>query len=206
MAKKVKKDIKLGKVKLDPAVYLNEKNMKVPGQVPYYITVEAVLQKEKKLKLTLQRLRIQLQDDSPLDVCYADVILKLIGLPEEMDMPKGLNWDPYFNDYTGMVYGDLDIEKTLAKWAKNTKKFKISYEAKQNKELVLNFLAREAELYQAVKALGATDQGPYSELISDWNLAYAVLGQHEHEELNQRLMEVVEQGGDSKKLVKDFVK
>lgn len=199
------KSIKLGKIKLDPEIYLNEKNHVIPGQVPYYITVEAILQKEKKLKLTLKRLHIQLQDDSPLDVCYADVIMKLIGIPEEADMPKGLNWDPYYNDYTGMVYGDQDIEKTLAKWAKQLKTIKVTYNPKQHKDLILRFLARESELFQAVRALGVSDSGPFGELISDWNLAYAVLGQAESDDLSQRLMDVVEHGGDSKKLIKDFV-
>lgn len=193
-------------IKLDPKVYLNEKNHKVTGQVPYYLTVEAILQKEKKLKLTLKRLKIQIQDDSPLDICYADVIMKLIGLPEECDMPKGLNWDPYYNDYTGMIYGDQDIDKTLSKWAKQLKDIQITYNPKKHKDLILRFLARESELFQAVKALGATGKGPFNELISDWNLAYAVLGQSEGDDLNNRLMEVVESGADSKQLVKDFVK
>jgi hypothetical protein len=204
MAKKSKKST--GKIKLSTKVYLNEKNHRLPAQVPYYLTVESVLQKEKKLKLTLNRLKIELKDDSPLDVSYADIIMKLIGLPPEADMPPGLNWDPYYDDYTGMVYGELDIEKTLAKWAKQLKTIKTPYQAKANKALVLRFLAKEAELYQAIKALGATEQGPYSELISDWNLAYALLGLPESDALNQRLMEVVEQGEDSKKLIKEFIK
>jgi hypothetical protein len=206
MAKTVKKDIKLGKVQLDPNIILNEKYHKIPGQIPYFITVESVLQKEKRLKLTLQRLQMELKEGSPLDVSYANIIMKLIGLPEEMDMPVGQNWDPYYNDYTGMIYGDQDIEKTLKKWAKQLKDIQVPYNPKANKSLITKFFAQEAELFQAVQALGATESGPFSELISDWNLAYAVLGQGESDDLNTALQQVVEQGGDSAQLVKTYVK
>lgn len=201
-----KKNIKTGKVALDPKTYLNEKNHKVTGQVPYYLTVESILQKEKRLKLTLNRLQIELKENSPLDVCYAEYIMKLIGLPEEGDMPKGLNWDPYYDDYTGMIYGDQEIGKTLSKWEKQLKTIRVPYKAKDHKKLITKFLAQEAELFQAVQALGVKDQGPFGELISDWNLAYAVLGLAESDELNQALRDVVELGGDSAKLVKTFVK
>lgn len=168
--------------------------------------IKKTIEKELKVKKILKNLKIQVDDSSPLDVSYCDQVLNLIGLPPEADLKdKNMNWDPFIDDYTAMVYGDVEIDKTLKKWEKSLTKIKINYNPKNHKKEIVNFLQKEQNLVRTLKTLGI-NQGPLYSLIEDWNLVYAVLGQEESEKLNNLLFETLEQDGDVQALVKKVLK
>lgn len=192
---------------LDPQVYLNEKNHQVPGQIPYYVTVFEILEKERNLKKVFNTLQIQVADQSPLDISYCQEVLDLIGLPPESELKElHLNHDPFIDDYTAMVYGEKDIDTTLKSWAKQLKKIGRPYNPTLHKKKLVKFFQQEQKLFKAIHGLGINDRGPLAAFIQDWKLCYALLGVAESDEVNHALRQTIELGADSVKLVKKWIK
>ncbi len=167
-----------------------------------YTLIKAILNKEKSIKKTCDEVGITLSDTSPLSVSYVCEVLAIIGTPPEGHI-EGFNWDSFINDYYDIVWGMKDIDKTLKSWEKTIKPLEITYEPKNNKKILKDFLKKEKELFKAIKKMNIQNT-VFSSLIVDWTLAKALFKQ-ENEEFSQDLFKVVEKNGEEEKFLKKWV-
>lgn len=187
------------------------KKTKTPVQLkplPFEDIIKETITKEKNLKLVLNSLKIQLSDDSPLDVSYLNEVLTLMGLPEESDLKDQhqQDWDKYIGTYTAMVYGDITIDEGISQYQKDLAVVGQEYNPKNHKPALVEFLTKEQDLFEALKLLGVKDSGPLADLTKDWKLATALIGKSDSDELNDDLFKVIEKEGNPQTLVKKWVK
>lgn len=177
-------------------------------KLPYRDVIEITLNKERDFKKACKATGLNAEHDSALDISYCNEILSLLNLPDEKDLSlyrtSLKNYDPIIDDYTFMIYGDKKIKETLDLWEKKMASLIKPYEPKNNIEQILKFIQQEKKLVKALRTLGVSDSGPLANLISDYKLACALIGQNE-EKIYQDLFYVLEGNESEKKFLKKYI-
>jgi len=133
--------------------------------------VVEIIEKEKKLISLLKENNISLTD-GPLDFSFSPYIIALLRLPDEKEIStythEVKNYDKFYNEYTEMIFEDLDIEKTVNSW------FVLSEKIKQNvslKKIAKKYEKEQKEIKKTLKAL-KLENSIFENFIDDKLLEY----------------------------------
>lgn len=125
-----------------------------------------IIKKEKKLISLLKEHNISLTD-GPLDFSFSPYIVALLRLPDEREIStythEVKNYDKFYNEYTEMIFEDLDIEKTVHSWFVLSEKIKQKFSLKK---ISKKYEKEQKEIKKILKAL-KLENSIFENLIDD---------------------------------------